>query len=328
MTRRIFGFIVIIPAVALLLAAIALAVLAGGTQAREAPQAAAANAAAPPAAAPADQAAAPHQPQAVWTDIAPFPTVSVSPTPGTYPLRLKRAAAAAYFPNNKVYVLGGRHGIDGEDVALQWIWEYTPGANTWALKNALLDGSAPGARFTANMAAAVLTDANGVRIYAIGGSSIDSVPATTVRVYDPGTDTISNLTTDPWPATPARIPGGYAVVNNKLYIFGGYSSIGTGGVFTDTWRFDPLAASGSRWTQLPTANLNLGRGYIAGRGPRWHDLRHRRRYLGRDQPPVGLRHQCRAAGPFPGQSDLDGAGRPAHGAWRHERLGLRYRRSL
>ena len=139
MTRRIFGFIVIIPAVALLLAAIALAVLAGGTQAHEAPQAAAA----PLPAAPASQAAAPRRPSGVGPISPRSPTVSVSPTPGTYPLRLKRAAAAAYFPNNKVYVLGGRHGIDGEDTALRWIWEYTPGPNAWALKNALLDGSAP-----------------------------------------------------------------------------------------------------------------------------------------------------------------------------------------
>jgi N-acetylneuraminic acid mutarotase len=204
----------------------------------------------------------PDQPSGVWADIAAIPTVSITPTPGTYPLRLKRAAAAAYPPNGNIYVLGGRHGIDGEDVALQWIWEYNPGANSWTRKNALLDGAQPGARYTANMAAAVLTNANGVRIYAIGGTSIDSVPTPVARVYDPVADTLT--TDDPWPASPNRAPGGWAVVNNKLYIFGGFSSIGTGGVFTDTWRFDPMAPMGSRWTQLPSANLHLGRGYIAG----------------------------------------------------------------
>ena len=35
------------------------------------------------------------------------------------------------------------------------------------------------------MAAAVLTNANGVRIYAVGGVSIDSVPTPVTRVYDP-----------------------------------------------------------------------------------------------------------------------------------------------
>jgi N-acetylneuraminic acid mutarotase len=94
------------------------------------------------------------------------------------------------------------------------------------------------------MAAAVLTNANGVRI------------------YDPATGTVTNGPV--WPQSPAMLPGGWAVHNNKLYIFGGFSSIGTGGVFTDTWRFDPLQPAGSRWSQLPTANLNLGRGYIAG----------------------------------------------------------------
>src|SRR5690242_14916980 len=52
------------------------------------------------------------QPNGIWEDVAPFPTVSVSPTPGTYPLRLKRAAAAAYPPNGKIYLMGGRHGTD------------------------------------------------------------------------------------------------------------------------------------------------------------------------------------------------------------------------
>ncbi len=205
-------------------------------------------------------------PNAVWGDIAPFPTVTISPTPGSYPLKLKRANAAAYPGNGKVYVMGGRHGTDGEDVTLQWIWEYTPGnPGSWVRKNALLDGSQPGNRFTANMAVATLTDTNGSRIYAIGGSSIDSAITGTVRVYNPVADTISNLTTaDNWPASPARIPGGYAVVNNKLYIFGGFSSLGSGAVFTDTWRFDPTGAVGNKWTHLTTANLNVGRGYIAG----------------------------------------------------------------
>ena len=175
-----------------------------------------------------------------WVDIAPFPTVTVSPTPGTTSLRLKRAGAAAYPPNGKVYVLGGRHGTDGEDISSRWIWEYTPGSpGSWAVKNSLLDGSQPGSRWTANMAVALLTDASGPRIYAIGGSSINSDITSTVRIYDPVADSLSILSTDPWPASPMRIPGGYAVYNNQLYIFGGFSAFGTGGVFTDTWKFNP-----------------------------------------------------------------------------------------
>jgi hypothetical protein len=205
-------------------------------------------------------------PNAVWTDIAPFPTVTISPTPGNSPLRIKRANAACFPGNGKCYVMGGRHGVDGEDTQLRWIWEYTPGTpGTWAVKNALLDASQVGSRWTANMAVAVMTNTSGARIYAIGGNSIDSAITNTVRIYDPVADSLSTLTSaDNWPASPMRIPGGYAVVNNKLYIFGGFSALGSGAVFTDTWRFDPMAAVGAKWTQLPTANLNLGRGYIAG----------------------------------------------------------------
>ena len=258
MIRRIFGLTIVLSATLLLLLAAALSVAGGSAAARPAQGAA-------PAPEAANAVQKPDQPSGVWADIAPFPTVSVSPTPGSYPLRLKRAAAAAYPPNGKVYVLGGRHGIDGEDVALQWIWEYTPGTpGSWLRKNALLDGSQVGSRYTANMAAAVLTNSNGVRIYAVGGTSIDSVPTPVVRVYDPVADSVTTLPSDAWPASPARAPGGWAVVNNKLYVFGGFSSIGPGGVFTDTWRFDPLAPTGQKWSQLPSANLNLGRGYIAG----------------------------------------------------------------
>jgi len=45
----------------------------------------------------------------VWSDIATFPAATVSATPGTVPLRIKRAAAVAYPPNGKIYLLGGRH---------------------------------------------------------------------------------------------------------------------------------------------------------------------------------------------------------------------------
>src|SRR5690348_1362787 len=64
-----------------------------------------------------------------WSAIATFPAVTLSPTPGTQPLKIKRDAAVAYPPNGKIYVLGGRHGTDGEDWALTNILEYSPQAN-------------------------------------------------------------------------------------------------------------------------------------------------------------------------------------------------------
>ena len=254
MPRRAFGLILL---AALTLLGVAILATGGGPG-----PAVATGAAVPLALAPAGPV--PHVPGA-WAAIATFPAVVVSPTPIASPLQIKRAAAVAYPPNGNIYLLGGRHGVDGADVPLQWIWEYAPGTNSWTQKTALLDGLAQGSRYTANMAAAVLTDANGVRIYAVGGSSIDSVPTSVTRVYDPVGDALTM--SDAWPASPARVPGGWAVYNNKLYLFGGFSALangGAGGVFTDTWAFDPLAAAGAKWTQLASANLNLGRGYMAG----------------------------------------------------------------
>ncbi|HET9493454.1 MAG TPA: hypothetical protein VFR15_04410, partial [Chloroflexia bacterium] len=218
-----------------------------------------------------------EQPRGTWSDVAPFPTISVTewypcnpqpctPTGVNVSARIKRAGASGYHPNGKLYMMGGRHGLDGqEDYPLRWIWEYDPLANTWTRKNALLEGTQSRDRFVANMAVATLTDTTGVRVYAVGGSNVDSVPSNLVRSYDPVADSITQLTGDVWPATPVRIPGGWAVHDNKLYIFGGFSLIANGGqgsVFTDTWRFDPMAPVGSKWTQLDS--MNLGRGYIGG----------------------------------------------------------------
>src|SRR5438105_2357299 len=128
MSKRLLGSVLFASVFTLLLLAIAVVFASSNTQAQavlSSPSKAQTN----------------LMPNAVWIDIAPFPTVTISPTPGNTTLKLKRANAAAYPTNGKLYVLGGRHGVDGEDVTLQWIWEYTPGSpGSWLRKNALLDG--------------------------------------------------------------------------------------------------------------------------------------------------------------------------------------------
>src|SRR5215218_2992922 len=111
-------------------------------------------------------------PQGTWSDLPVFPNMQLNfgsgacqGISGTSPLTLKRSSAVAYPPNGKVYLFGGRHRADGDDITSQWIWEYTPGAGTYVQKTALLDTCAYGTRFAANMASAVLTDATGVHIY-------------------------------------------------------------------------------------------------------------------------------------------------------------------
>src|SRR5215203_5054150 len=208
-------------------------------------------------------------PSGTWSDLPVFPNMQLNwgsgacqGIAGTSPLTLKRSSAVAYPPNGKVYLFGGRHRADGDDITSQWIWEYTPGAGSYVQKTALLDTCAYGTRFAANMASAVLTDATGVHIYLVGGSSINSLTTNTVRVYDPVADTISS--SDVWPAAPTRLPGGYAVYNNKLYIFGGYELKPTSTMYSDTWVFDPMAPSGSKWSQVAGANLSVARTSIGG----------------------------------------------------------------
>jgi hypothetical protein len=210
-------------------------------------------------------------PNGVWSDLPNFPNTTLdfgqSGSGPSVPLQMKRAGAAAYPPNGKIYLFGGRHRNDGNDISMPYIWEYDPAAPaTPVIKSTGLEPVQYGSRYLSNMAVATLTDStsNAVRIYAIGGATINSEITGTVRVYDPIANTISTLTSDPWPANPVRLPGGYAVYNNKLYIFGGYAAKPSSVVYADTWVFDPSASAGTRWSQLPTANLSTARGFIAG----------------------------------------------------------------
>ncbi|HST06428.1 MAG TPA: kelch repeat-containing protein, partial [Chloroflexia bacterium] len=221
-----------------------------------------------------------YSPNGSWSDLPALPTVTLGFGQGQYggegntPLKLKRGSAVGYPPNGMVYILGGRHRTDGDDISSPWIWQYDPGTNTYTRKNTLIDaditgdGQCPqgcyGTRASGNMAVATLSDGTNTRIYMIGGSDTNSLASNRVRVYDPVADSLTLLTSDVWPASPARIPGGYAVYNNKLYIFGGYDPTYNNVVYSDTWVFDPTAGSGAKWTHIASANLSVARSFIAG----------------------------------------------------------------
>src|SRR5206468_8596306 len=109
-------------------------------------------------------------------------------------------------------------------------------------------------------------------IYCVGGSAGGGTTATArVFSYNPVTDLITILpTADDWPGAPGGtgatiLPGGFAVMANKLYIVGGFN-IGTGST-SQTWQFDPTAAVGSRWLQrldLPAARSYVPAAAIGG----------------------------------------------------------------
>ena len=68
--------------------------------------------------------------------------------------------------------------------------------------------------------------------------------------YNPVTDTIETLgAQDNWPGDAAGtiLPGGFAGVNNKLYILGGFN-INVAST-NQIWQFDPTAAVGAKWLQ-------------------------------------------------------------------------------
>jgi hypothetical protein len=188
-----------------------------------------------------------------------------------------------YFPaNGRFYTMGGRSSdTAGND--LTHPFEYNPATNTWVTKAATF----PDINVN-NMACGVLTVGGTPQIYCVGGSAGGGTTATArVFSYNPVTDTITTLTAaDNWPgdAVGTILPGGFAVVANKLYIVGGFN-IGTAST-AQTWQFDPTAAVGARWlrTGLPMAR------YISRSG--LADNLHRRRRLLQQlrHPREGLQH--------------------------------------
>jgi hypothetical protein len=167
-------------------------------------------------------------------------------------------AVGVYFPTNgKFYTMGGRTSdVAGNDTTNPY--EYTPGnLGTWVTKAAVFPDNQVN-----NMACAALTVSGTPQIYCVGGSAAGATVATArVFSYNPATDTITTLAAgDNWPgdASGTILPGGFAVVANKMYIVGGFN-LNTA-MTNQTWQFDPTAAVGAKWTAK--ANMPVARGYV------------------------------------------------------------------
>jgi len=166
-------------------------------------------------------------------------------------------AVGNYFPaNGRFYSMGGRFGdTAGNDFTHPF--EFDPATNTWTTKTATYPDNQVN-----NMACGVLTVGGTPQIYCVGGSAAGATTSTSrVFSYDPVTDTITTLAAgDNWPgnATGTILPGGFAVLGNKLYIIGGFQI--TTNMVAAVWQFDPTAAAGSRWLQR--ADYPVARGYV------------------------------------------------------------------
>ncbi len=202
------------------------------------------------------------------TPAPPTNTPTATPMPGdqwqpyTPDLPESRLRGTAQVLSNTLYYIGGRMNSTYRDN----IFYRNISSGNWMTSTATFT--------TVNMSnvqSAVLTDALGSHIFVLGGTgpSSDFTLAGMLYEFTPGTpDTILTIDTDRWPArTPeglGEIGGGSFVYNNKWYVYGGYGLDSGGNNVMDnrTWVFNPLAAPGSRWTQLTSANLSMARGYI------------------------------------------------------------------
>ena len=165
-----------------------------------------------------------------------------------------RLTGVYFQANGKFYAMGGRSS-DSAGSEFTHPFEYDPVANTWTTKSATYPDN-----HVNNMACGVLTDAGTPYIYCVGGSAV-TIPDISDRVfrYNPVTDVISPVAA-PWPPVMGMVlPGGFTVLNNKLYILGGFDTITNGGqAINQIWEFTPSPAA---WVQKSSV-LPVPLGYI------------------------------------------------------------------
>lgn len=166
------------------------------------------------------------------------------------PLPHPQAESVAASVNGRIHVVGGRspagsqnsewrHHIDSDEH-----WTYDPGANRWRT-------AAPLPTPRNSSAGAVV---NGI-LYVIGGRTVSDGNMTTVEVYDPLSDRWEHAR--PLPKAQAGLAA--AVLNGKIYAFGGeYFSPAGGGVFAESWEYDPRSDQWRAIAAMPRRRHGLG----------------------------------------------------------------------
>ena len=161
--------------------------------------------------------------------------------------------------NGLIYFLGGRSGASTHDKS---IFTYDPatGVSADTGKDMLVNA--------ANYTVAFVADdgtARGPAFYVVGGYDVVAGRnVTDVQRFYPNSSVVEKVTTDPYPDKVANQvvgAGGVAVIDNKIYVFGGWENSAAPYFSDKTWKYDPLAAAGSRWTNL-NCPLNPARSYV------------------------------------------------------------------
>jgi len=162
---------------------------------------------------------------------------------------------------NKVYFPGGRTSPGTE---APHIWMFDPLTSTYT--DTGVDVVEDVSNYNANL---ILDDGTGrgPAIYVIGGTDKDhgGVTIGTVQRYYPMTNVAEALPpADNWNGTVGgfRVAAmGTAVVNDIIYVFGGWQTSAAPYFSSETWAFDPNQSSGSRWINLGSP-LSVARSYI------------------------------------------------------------------
>jgi hypothetical protein len=157
---------------------------------------------------------------------------------------------AEYYPGTGlVYILGGRGGSDGGSTYGD-VYAFNPHTNTCTDTSANLPN--PVSNYTINL----VNDGSADLLCIFGGRTASGASTMDVQCYDPNSNTASVVTSLPTGYT-NYTPGAQVVVENMVYIFGGFNPDSAPYDLARTDRYDPVANS---FTQL--GDLSQARSYI------------------------------------------------------------------
>jgi PKD repeat protein len=161
---------------------------------------------------------------------------------------IARISGHYYTATNRVYILGGRR--ESNDTT-GVVFYFDLDTRTYASTGSTLDTP------ISNYYVSQVEDGlgHGPGLYAIAGRDNAGTMINDVQVYYPDDNTVDTISAAPFPGT-ARLIGGQAVVDNQIYVFGGFDGAS---MFADTWVYSPTAQA---WTDL-NCDLPTPRSYIA-----------------------------------------------------------------
>ena len=160
--------------------------------------------------------------------------------------------------NNILFAIGGGGEYMSNPPAMTTVEAYNPATNTWVTKAPM-----PSAHYL-GLASGVVNDV----VYVVAGDS-------SVLAYDPATDTWATKASEPGvtltpplscvPITLARHYPSVGVVNNVLYVVGGYTwarGCVPNVYFTTVTAYDPTTNTWTTKAPMPTARDYLGIGVV------------------------------------------------------------------